>query len=201
MCVCASKLGTNRTERNKQTTSKMDETTALNDVTTTTTTTEKKGYTSLAMSLALLLGIGFYAGQIHGGTSLAGVGGTTRGATASYEFTGHFITMDQTGTGDLYTQALEPTLPKCVKSEGTFDSQKDYCYSCGGTSDSGKLGYCWNSQTPQCSPKCDNLQAVSGIGVCGGACDEFASHWDVNNEELCNGMGYVWYLGSCTGSI
>ena len=62
----------------------MDENTALNEATTTTPTTtiEKKGYTLLVVSLALLLGVTFYAGQMHGArTSRAVDGGTTRGAT------------------------------------------------------------------------------------------------------------------------
>ena len=59
----------------------MDENTALNDTTHATTTKDqewkKKGYTSLVVSLALLLVVAFYAGQSRGArTSLAGSGGT-----------------------------------------------------------------------------------------------------------------------------
>ena len=59
----------------------MDENTALNDTTNATTKDQewkKKGYTSLVVSLALLLVVAFYAGQRHGArtTSLAGLGGT-----------------------------------------------------------------------------------------------------------------------------
>ena len=143
----------------------MDEKTALTGTTTTTSTTkEKKGYTPLVVlftcSITLLLGLALlYAGQpMHGGTSLAAAGGgTTRGgATTAASLT-------------LMSNEAEFT---CVKSVGTFDSQKDYCYTCG----SGKtLGYCWNSQNPQCPPACDNVQGVSGIGdnQCGDACDGF----------------------------
>ena len=62
-----------------------------NEATTTTPTTtiEKKGYTLLVVSLALLLGVTFYAGQMHGGarTSRAVDGGTTRGATMAASLT------------------------------------------------------------------------------------------------------------------
>ena len=58
----------------------MDENTALNDTTNATTKDQewkKKGYTSLVVSLALLLVVAFYAGQSRGArTSLAGSGGT-----------------------------------------------------------------------------------------------------------------------------
>ena len=69
------------------------------------------------------------------------------------------------------------TTHTCVKSVGTFDSQKDYCYTCG-SREKGTLGYCWNSQTPQCPPACNNLQGVSGIGdnQCGGPCDKFIQY-------------------------
>ena len=58
----------------------MDENTALNDTTNATTKDQewkKKGYTSLVVSLALLLVVAFYAGQSRGArTSHAGSGGT-----------------------------------------------------------------------------------------------------------------------------
>ena len=58
----------------------MDENTALNDTTNATIKDQewkKKGYTSLVVSLALLLVVAFYAGQSRGArTSLAGSGGT-----------------------------------------------------------------------------------------------------------------------------
>ena len=160
----------------------MDEKTALTGTTTTITTTtkEKKRYTPLVVlftfSITLLLvGLAFYAGQpIHGGTSLAaaagGGGGTTRGASTAVAS----LTM-------VLNEAESMGHPTCVKSEGTYDSQKDYCYTCGGVQvDNGvstdlKIGYCWNSQHLQCIPACGNVQGVSGIGdnQCGDACDGF----------------------------
>ena len=145
----------------------MDETTALNGTTTKDQEwKQKKGYTPLIVLTALLLGCGFYAGQIHGArTSLAVGSGTTRGgATTAASLT-------------LMSNEAEFT---CVKSVGTFDSQKDYCYTCG-SCEKGTLGYCWNSQTPQCPPACDNLQGVSGIGdnQCGGPCDKFLQRLDL----------------------
>ena len=140
----------------------MDEKTALNGTTTSKDQEwkQKKGYTPLIVLTALLLGCGFYAGQIHGArTSLAVGSGTTRGgATTAASLT-------------LMSNEAEFT---CVKSVGTFDSQKDYCYTCGSKKE-GTLGYCWNSQTPQCPPACDNVQGASGIGdnQCGDPCDKF----------------------------
>jgi len=91
------------------------------------------------------------------------------------------------------TSRDETSCDVCAKSSGTFDSQKDYCYTCG----SGKtLGYCWNSQNPQCPPACDNVQGVSGIGdnQCGEPCDEFLKFSDAPNYELCEGMGGNWAM-------
>jgi len=162
----------------------MDETTALNDVTATTTITKKhdwkgkKGYMPLVVSLALLLGVAFYAGQIDGRT--------TRAAAAEAA----------TGMDAANADAASNVGRVCAKSSGTFDSQTDFCYTCG----SGKtLGYCWNSQNPQCPPACDNVQGVSGIGdnQCGGACDEFLNAYDAPNEELCKGMGCFWQWDRC----
>ena len=69
--------------------------------------------------------------------------------------------------------------PDCVTSSGSYDPEKDACYSCGGTSDSGKLGYCWNSQYG-CYPACANMQGfVSKVeepgrpADCGAACTQF----------------------------
>ena len=92
------------------------------------------------------------------------------------------------------TVALEAV--PCVKSEGTFDSQTDFCYSCGGTSDTGSLGYCWNSQPMQCPPKCGNVKGASGIGdnQCGGACDNFLSYKKAPTIQLCHAMGYHWAM-------
>jgi len=63
----------------------------------------------------------------------------------------------------------------CVKSSGSYDSAKDYCFSCGGADDDdGTLGYCWNSQG--CAPACANLHEVFGSRAdCGTACTEFSS--------------------------
>ena len=148
----------------------MDEKTALNGTTTSKDQEwkQKKGYTPLIVLTALLLGCGFYAGQIHGArTSLAVGSGTTHGGATTF-------LMMESDDDDAYS--------KCVKSEGTYDSQKDYCYTCGGvqhdddgSTDFGKIGYCWNSQHPQCLPACGNVQGVSGIGdnQCGEPCDGF----------------------------
>ena len=106
----------------------MDEKTALTGTTTTITTTtkEKKRYTPLVVlftfSITLLLvGLAFYAGQpIHGGTSLAtaaGGGGTTRGGASTAVAS---LTM-------VLNEAESMGHPTCVKSEGTYDNQKDYC--------------------------------------------------------------------------
>ena len=160
----------------------MDETTALNDVTATTTITKKhdwkgkKGYMPLVVSLALLLGVAFYAGQIDGRTTRAAAAEAATGMDAA--------------NADAASNEAEFT---CAKSSGTFDSQTDFCYTCG----SGKtLGYCWNSQNPQCPPACDNVQGVSGIGdnQCGGACDEFLKYSDAPNAVLCEGMGGNWAM-------
>ena len=161
--------------------------TVHNGTTSTTTTTtinkdqeewkKKKGFGPLIMLTVLLLGCAFYAGQIRGGT--------TRGATTAASLT-------------MMAKAKEYH-PTCVKSVGTYDSQKDYCYTCGGTSDSGKLGYCWNSQTPQCVPDCGNMKGVSGVGnnQCGDPCDGFLDYQNASNGWLCDDMGYFWYKGSC----
>jgi len=112
-------------------------------------------------SITLLLGLALlYAGQpIRPRSRLAGGGGTTRGGAI---------------TAASLMMSNDDDSPTCVKSVGTFDSQKDYCYTCGSKKE-GTLGYCWNSQTPQCPPACDNWQGVSGIGdnQCGGPCDGF----------------------------
>ena len=61
-------------------------------------------------------------------------GGTTGGTTAS-----------------LMMSNDDDSVKGCVTSVGTFNSQTDFCYTCG----AGKsLGYCWNSQHPQCPPAC-----------------------------------------------
>ena len=153
----------------------MDETTALTGTTTTTTTTkEKKGYTPLVVlfmfAIILLFGLALlYAGQpMHGGTSLAAAGGgTTRGGAT----TAASLTLMSNESFDMND---DDTLATCVKSEGTYDSQTDFCYTCGSKKE-GTLGYCWNSQLMQCPPACDNVQGVSGIGdnQCGDACDKF----------------------------
>jgi len=105
---------------------------------------------------------------------------------------GGTVWMLQTTDGGLTTTAVDPITTRggaitaaslmmsndddstCVKSAGTFDSQKDYCFTCGSKKE-GTLGYCWNSQRPQCTPACDNMRDVSGIGdnQCGDACDGF----------------------------
>ena len=69
----------------------------------------------------------------------------------------------------------------------------------GGRDDDGTLGYCWNSQTPQCPPACDNVQGVSGIGnnQCGGPCDGFLNYRNAMGY-WCHAMGYYWkpdYVG------
>jgi len=142
---------------------------------------QKKGYGPLILFAVLLLGGAFYAGQsrstIRGATTAASL--TMMSNDAELEYMGH---------------------PTCVKSEGTYDSQKDSCYTCG-SREKGTLGYCWNSQTPQCPPACDNVQGVSGIGdnQCGGPCDGFLSYKAVRTQALCEGMGYKWFTLECDG--
>ena len=125
----------------------MDEKTALTGTTTTTSTTkEKKGYTPLVVLFTCSITLLLVCLSFYPGQPMHG--GTSLA-----------------GSGTTHT---------CVKSVGTYDSQKDYCYTCG-SREKGTLGYCWNSQTPQCPPSCDNVQGVSGIGdnQCGDACDKF----------------------------
>jgi len=109
---------------------------------------------------------------MHGGTSLAAAGGgTTRGGA--------------TTAASLTLMSNEAEFTPCVKSVGTFDSQKDYCYTCG-SREKGTLGYCWNSQGgsqhPQCIPACDNWNGVSGIGdnQCGEPCDGFVNERNIS---------------------
>jgi len=136
----------------------MDENAPLNGTTTKNRDWKKmRGYTPLIVIAAfLLVGLAFYSDQIHD-TSLAD--GYTRGATIE-------ASVMMSNDDDMLTT--------CVKSEGTYDSQTDFCYTCGSKKE-GTLGYCWNSQTPQCPPACDNVQGASGIGdnQCGDACDKF----------------------------
>lgn len=70
--------------------------TALNGTTTATNHDwkEKKGYTSLVVFVALLLGLAFYAGQIRGMSLAVAGGGTTRDATASLWFQGQVFPGD-----------------------------------------------------------------------------------------------------------
>ena len=90
----------------------------------------------------------------------------------------------------------------CVRSSGTYQSQRDYCYTCGSRKKS-TLGYCWNSQSPQCPPDCDDVQGVGSIGnnQCGEPCDTFLPMDKAPTKVLCVGMGYRWYCfprgGSC----
>ena len=82
---------------------------------------------------ALLLVLVFYAGQNHGRSSLAiSGGGMTRGAiTASLLFSSTEDASSNGGGGD------------CVESAGTYVSQTDYCFTCGGGNDNdGTLNYC-----------------------------------------------------------
>ena len=80
------------------------------------------------------------------------------------------------------------TIP-CETSVGSYVSDTDYCFICGksGVSrkmgfffaddDSGELGYCWNSQN--CAPNCANFKGVGGRidGECGDPCDNFSETW------------------------
>ena len=94
--------------------------------------------------------------------------------------------------------------PTCVKSEGTYISDKDFCYSCGGGDeynggDGKTVGYCWNSQNPQCPPACGNVQGVSGRmdGNCGDACHTFLTDCSqVYDEAICKGVGCTWTNGA-----
>ena len=138
----------------------MDENAPLNGATTKNRDSKKmRGYTPLIVIAAFLLGLAFYSDQIHD-TSLAGGGGTTRGGAIT--------------AASLMMSNDDDSLTACFKSEGTYDSQTDFCYTCGSKKE-GTLGYCWNSQTPQCPPACDNVQGASGIGdnQCGDPCDKF----------------------------
>ena len=131
----------------------MDEKTALTGTTATTTTTtkEKKGYTPLVVLFTFSITLLLVGLAFNAGQPMHG--GTSLAGSVH---------------------------PQCVKSAGTYDSQKDYCYTCGGGDTGETLGYCWNSQTPQCPPACDNVQGVSGIGnnQCGGPCDTFLQYRD-----------------------
>ena len=109
---------------------------------------KKKGYTPLMVFTVLLLGCTFYTGQIHGVASLI------------------FSSADGSSNGG----------GVCVVSSGTYQSHKDYCFTCGGGSDDdGTLNNCWNSQ--DCFPLCANAQGVGdvGDGNCGNACTTFVS--------------------------
>ena len=81
----------------------------------------------------------------------------------------------------------------CVNSSGNYDSQKYYCYTCGGGSsdDDNALGYCWNSQTPQCPLDCSHVRGVGnkGDGNYGDPCDRFLSFEDVATRVICEAMG------------
>ena len=143
----------------------LDETTALIGP---ATTKEKNGYTPLVVVFtALLLVLALYAGQNRQGrgTSRAvAAGGTTRGAIP---------------TSLLFSSAEEASsngaLGACVESVGTYQSNTDYCFTCGGgEDDDGTLNYCWNNQ--ECFPLCANAQGVGGRldGECGTACTTFA---------------------------
>ena len=151
----------------------MDEKTALTGTTTTTTTTTKEKKRPTPLILVLFT----FAALLFVGLAFSSAGRPMHGGTSL--------------AGSVH--------PQCVKSAGTYDSQKDYCYTCGGTSDSGKLGYCWNSQTPQCVPDCGNMKGVSGVGnnQCGDPCDGFLDYQNASNGWLCDDMGYFWYKGSC----
>ena len=156
----------------------MEHTALLNGTTSTTATKnhdgkEKKGYTLLIFFTALLLGCAFYGRQIRGRSNPDG--GGTRGATTAASLT-------------MMSNDKAVYIP-CETSVGSYVSGKDYCYTCGksGVSgkmgfffaddDSGPLGYCWNSQG--CGPACAESQGVGGRmdGECGDACTEFVSSY------------------------
>ena len=103
-------------------------------------------------------------------------GGTTGGTTAS-----------------LMMSNDDDSVKGCVTSVGTFDSQTDFCYTCG----AGKsLGYCWNSQHPQCPPACHYMWGVAdqGDNDCGKPCDSFLTDCSkVYVEAMCKGMGCTWH--------
>ena len=77
----------------------------------------------------------------------------------------------------------------CVKSSGSYDPTKDYCFQCvDNDDDDGTLGYCWNSNQG-CEPACANAQlhddevyGAAGVGeeegggraTCGAACHTFS---------------------------
>ena len=167
----------------------MMEHTVLNGTTSTTTIIKdqeerkkKKRFGPLILFTALLLGCAFYAaGQIRGRSSLAS-SDTTRGAiTTSLMMSNDNLGMHCNPWDNGY----------CHQSVGIYDSQKDYCYTCGY---SYNLGYCWNSQNWQCPPACNNMQEVYGKGdnQCGDPCTFFLSCKDVKTKKLCEAMGYTW---------
>ena len=125
----------------------MMEHTVLNGTTSTTTIIKnqeewkkKKGFGPLILFTVLLLGCAFYAGQIRGSSSGSV---TTRGATTVAS-----LMYDSSQVNDGGYDVVDTT-PGCVKSSGSYDPAKDYCFSCGGSVGPdddyyGKLGYCWN---------------------------------------------------------
>ena len=178
-----------KVETNETTTTIMMEHTALNGTTSTTTIIKdqeerkkKKRFGPLILFTALLLGLAVYARQIRGRSSLAS-SDTTRGAiTAS-------LMMSNDNLGRHCYRYNEG----CHQSVGIYDSQKDYCYTCGYSYDD-SVGYCWNSQNWQCPPACNNVQEVysQGDNQCGDPCKEFLSCKDVKTKKLCEAMGYTW---------
>ena len=108
----------------------MDENTALNDTIATTTTTqkhdgkEKKGYLPLVVTLVVLLGLAFYAGQSRGArtTSLAGSGGTASLMMLSNEA----VPCTQIPTKDDCVNAYDNDGIQCVASYSYY-LRRDAC--------------------------------------------------------------------------
>ena len=87
----------------------------------------------------------------------------------------------------------DDSIKGCVTSVATFNSQTDYYYIMSGAGKS--LGYCWNSQHPQCPPACDYMWVVSGQGDndCGKPCDLFPTDCSrIYVEAMCKDMGCTW---------
>ena len=108
----------------------MMEHTVLNGTTSTTTIIKnqeewkkKKGFGPLILFTVLLLGCAFYAGQIRGSSSGSV---TTRGATTVAS-----LMYDSSQVNDGGYDVVDTT-PGCVKSSGSYDPAKDYCFTCGG---------------------------------------------------------------------